>query len=34
MRYRFDYDKCTGCRACYLQCPCHAIEMISEEEAE
>lgn len=34
LRYRFDYDKCTGCRACYLQCPCHAIEMISEEEAE
>lgn len=32
-RYRFNYEKCTGCRACYLQCPCHAIEMIAEEEA-
>jgi len=26
-RYRFDYDKCTGCAVCYEQCPCHAIEM-------
>ena len=29
-RYRFDYDKCTGCATCYEQCPVHAIEMISE----
>ncbi len=29
-RYRFDYDRCTGCAVCYDQCPCHAIEMISE----
>ncbi len=29
-RYRFDYDKCTGCAACYEQCPCHAIEMVDE----
>lgn len=26
-RYRFDYDRCTGCAVCYEQCPCHAIEM-------
>ena len=29
-RYRFDYDRCTGCRACFEQCPVHAIEMVSE----
>ena len=29
-RYRFDYDKCTGCAACYEQCPVHAIEMTPE----
>ena len=29
-RYRYDYDKCTGCAACYDQCPCHAIEMLDE----
>jgi NADPH-dependent glutamate synthase beta subunit-like oxidoreductase len=29
-RYRFDYDLCTGCGACYEQCPVHAIEMIPE----
>jgi NADPH-dependent glutamate synthase beta subunit-like oxidoreductase len=29
-RYRFDYDKCTGCGACYEQCPVHSIEMIPE----
>lgn len=29
-RYRYDYDKCTGCATCYEQCPVHAIEMISE----
>lgn len=29
-RYRYDYDKCTGCAACYDQCPCHAIEMVDE----
>ena len=29
-RYRYDYDKCTGCAICYEQCPCHAIEMIQE----
>jgi NADPH-dependent glutamate synthase beta subunit-like oxidoreductase len=28
--YRFDLDKCTGCAVCYEQCPCHAIEMITE----
>jgi len=30
-RYRFDYDRCTGCATCYEQCPVHAIEMIPEE---
>jgi len=29
-RYRFDYDKCTGCAVCYEQCPCNAIEMVNE----
>ncbi|GAA1394105.1 NAD(P)-binding protein [Luteococcus peritonei] len=29
-RYRFDYEKCTGCASCYDQCPVHAIEMIPE----
>ncbi len=29
-RYRFDYDRCTGCAACFEQCPVHAIEMIAE----
>jgi NADPH-dependent glutamate synthase beta subunit-like oxidoreductase len=29
-RYRFDYDKCTGCGACMEQCPVHAIDMIAE----
>jgi len=26
--YSVDYSKCTGCSACVLQCPCHAIEMV------
>jgi NADPH-dependent glutamate synthase beta subunit-like oxidoreductase len=30
LRYRFDYDRCTGCRACFEQCPVHAIEMEPE----
>jgi NADPH-dependent glutamate synthase beta subunit-like oxidoreductase len=29
-RYEFDYDKCTGCGACYEQCPVHSIEMVPE----
>ncbi|MBV8219003.1 MAG: NAD(P)-binding protein [Solirubrobacterales bacterium] len=29
-RYRFDYDRCTGCRACFEQCPVHSIEMAPE----
>jgi NADPH-dependent glutamate synthase beta subunit-like oxidoreductase len=32
-RYRFDYDRCTGCSTCYEQCPVHAIEMIPEESS-
>jgi NADPH-dependent glutamate synthase beta subunit-like oxidoreductase len=30
-RYKFDYDRCTGCAVCYEQCPCHAIEMVAEQ---
>ena len=30
LRYRFDYDRCTGCRACFEQCPVHSIEMRPE----
>jgi NADPH-dependent glutamate synthase beta subunit-like oxidoreductase len=29
-RYRYNYEKCTGCASCYEQCPVHAIEMIPE----
>jgi NADPH-dependent glutamate synthase beta subunit-like oxidoreductase len=29
-KYKFDFDKCTGCAVCMEQCPCHAIEMIDE----
>jgi NADPH-dependent glutamate synthase beta subunit-like oxidoreductase len=29
-RYRFNYDRCTGCATCFQQCPVHAIEMIPE----
>jgi len=29
-RYRFDYDRCTGCATCFDQCPVHAIEMVPE----
>ena len=33
LRYRFDYDRCTGCRACFEQCPVHSIEMVAEAGA-
>jgi NADPH-dependent glutamate synthase beta subunit-like oxidoreductase len=33
LRYRFDYDRCTGCRACFDQCPVHSIEMFPEPAA-
>jgi NADPH-dependent glutamate synthase beta subunit-like oxidoreductase len=29
-RYKFDYDRCTGCGVCFEQCPVHAIEMVPE----
>jgi Pyruvate/2-oxoacid:ferredoxin oxidoreductase delta subunit len=29
-KYRYDYSRCTGCGTCMEQCPCHAIEMVSE----
>jgi len=29
-RYRYDYERCTGCAVCFEQCPCHAIDMIAE----
>ena len=31
LRYSINYDQCTGCQACFLQCPCHAIEMVKVE---
>ncbi len=31
-RYRFDYDRCTGCAVCFEQCPVHAIEMVAEAD--
>jgi NADPH-dependent glutamate synthase beta subunit-like oxidoreductase len=31
-RYRFDYDRCTGCAVCFEQCPVHAIEMVPEPD--
>jgi Pyruvate/2-oxoacid:ferredoxin oxidoreductase delta subunit len=30
LRYEFLYDRCTGCGACYEQCPVHSIEMFPE----
>ncbi|MDR0284564.1 MAG: NAD(P)-binding protein [Propionibacteriaceae bacterium] len=30
LRYRYNYEKCTGCASCYEQCPVHSIEMIPE----
>jgi Pyruvate/2-oxoacid:ferredoxin oxidoreductase delta subunit len=29
-RYRYLYDRCTGCAVCFDTCPCHAIDMIAE----
>jgi formate dehydrogenase (NADP+) beta subunit len=29
-RYKYIYDRCTGCAVCFEQCPCHAIEMVPE----
>jgi len=29
-RYRYDFDRCTGCAVCFEQCPCHAIAMRPE----
>lgn len=28
-RYKFDYNKCTGCGVCAEQCPIHAIDLVS-----
>jgi len=28
--YEFNYDSCTGCGACYEQCPVHSIDMFPE----
>ncbi|MCL2785320.1 MAG: FAD-dependent oxidoreductase, partial [Propionibacteriaceae bacterium] len=30
LRYRYNYEKCTGCASCFEQCPVHAIDMIQE----
>jgi formate dehydrogenase (NADP+) beta subunit len=29
-RYAFDYDRCTGCRACFERCPVHSIEIVPD----
>jgi formate dehydrogenase (NADP+) beta subunit len=31
-RYKYVYEKCTGCAVCFEQCPCHAIQMIPDED--
>ncbi len=31
--YTVNLDQCTGCRACFEQCPCHAIDMVAEPAA-
>ena len=31
--YAVRYELCIGCQACFLQCPCHAIEMVKTEAA-
>jgi Pyruvate/2-oxoacid:ferredoxin oxidoreductase delta subunit len=33
LRYKYDYNLCTGCAICFNQCPCHAIDMIPEPAA-
>jgi formate dehydrogenase beta subunit len=30
LRYRIDLARCTGCAVCVEQCPCHAMEMVTE----
>jgi NADPH-dependent glutamate synthase beta subunit-like oxidoreductase len=30
LRYKFNYEACTGCGVCYEQCPSHAIDMVAE----
>ena len=30
-RYEFNYERCTGCGACFEQCPVHSIEMVPED---
>lgn len=33
-KYEYNYEICTGCAVCYEQCPCHAIEMVTEGVGE
>lgn len=28
--YTINYDKCTGCGVCVEQCPCHAMDLVTE----
>lgn len=34
LKYKIDYEKCTGCSACVDQCPCHAMDMVDLLTAE
>jgi NADPH-dependent glutamate synthase beta subunit-like oxidoreductase len=33
-RYQYIYERCTGCAVCFEQCPCHAIEMITDNKIQ
>jgi len=34
LKYKIDYEKCTGCGACVNQCPCHAMDMVEMKETD
>lgn len=31
MKFRFNYEYCKGCGICANECPCGAIDMVSED---